>query len=73
MDFSKLKNKYISVLITGKANKKETYMGIVTEVNEYLIMKSLPSDKFVIEQFIIRLDLIESVWVFKDSQINKKV
>lgn len=71
MDFSKLKDKYVSILITGKANKKETYMGIVTEVNEYLIMKSLPSDKFVIDQFIIRLDIIESVWVFKEVPINK--
>ena len=67
MDFSELKNKRISILITGKDRKKETYSGIVERLDgNFLVVKSLPSESFEIDQFLIRVDIVESVWVYKE-------
>jgi len=67
MDFKNLMGKMLSILITGKGNKKESYMGILVDVDDkYISLKTLPNDEFEIENFIIRLDLIESVWIYKE-------
>jgi len=67
VDFKKkLEGKRVSIMIIGKSGKKETYSGTVETVEEkFLTMKSLPSEKFEIAEFIIRLDLILSVWIYK--------
>lgn len=67
VDFKKkLEGKRVSIMILGKSGKKETYNGNVETVDEkFLSMKSLPSDTFEIEEFIIKLDLILSVWIYK--------
>jgi ribosome maturation factor RimP len=68
MDFSILVGRRVSVLITGKGEKKETYNGTVESVEDnFIVMKSLPSVTFEIEKFLIRTDIIESVWVFKET------
>lgn len=67
-DFKKLKGKRVSILITGKGGNKETYSGTVTDVEgNYIVLETLPSAKFDLAQFIIRTDIIESVWVFKEG------
>ena len=67
VDFKKkLEGKRVSIMILGKTGKKETYNGSVEVVDEkFLVMKSLPSDQFEIAEFIIKLDLILSVWIYK--------
>ena len=68
MIFENLIGKRVSVLITGKSDKKETYMGIIVAVKDgYVFVESLPSASFEIETFIIRADIIESMWVFKEK------
>lgn len=68
-DFKNLKGKRVSVLITGKGGSKETYSGVVTALEgNYLVLQTLPSPQFDLDQFIIRVDIIESVWVFKENK-----
>jgi len=68
-DFSKLIGKTLSILLTGKREKKETYMGTLEEVEEdFVVLKTFPSSTFQVDKFIIRISLIESVWVYKDNK-----
>jgi len=61
-------NRRLSVLITGKQGRKETYNGILIDVNDnFLVLETLPSESFEIEKFFIRLDIIESVWLYKEK------
>ncbi len=72
MDWNDLIHKRISVLITGKNNRKETYNGIVQSINgNFITMSSLPSLTFEIETFLIRTDIIESVWIYKKVSPNE--
>ena len=67
-DFTKLKGRRISVLITGKDNKKESYNGILESVTDgFLMIKTLPSSTFTIDRFLIRTDIVESVWIYKEE------
>lgn len=67
VDFKKkLEGKRVSIMILGKGGKKETYNGNVESVDDkFVTMTSLPSKSFEISEFIIRLDLILSVWIYK--------
>ena len=68
-NFKRLKGKRVSVLITGKGGNKETYSGVITDVEaNYIILQTLPSPHFDLDQFIIRVDIIESIWVFKEKK-----
>lgn len=68
MDFSTLIGKRVSVLITGRGLKKESYNGTIESVEDnYVLIRSLPSLTFEIEKFIIREDIIESIWVYKEA------
>lgn len=67
MEWSEFIFKKLSVLITGKDGKKESYMGILEEVSDnFLVLKTLPNLTFPYDKFVIRVDLIESAWIFKE-------
>jgi len=67
--FEDLVGKFVSVLITGKGGKKETYLGRVEQVEGgYLFIRSIEDPSFHIEAFIIRCDVVESIWVLKSGE-----
>jgi len=67
MRFEELIGKTISVLLTGKDNKKEAYTGVLEEIQgDYLILKFL-NTAHTIDRVVVRKDVIESMWIYKDG------
>lgn len=71
MDWSKVIGKQISVLIVGKGEKIENYLGVVAEVEgDYLTLNlNNPNPNFTIDKIIFSTELIKSMWVYKEGTI----
>jgi hypothetical protein len=68
LNFEDLIGKRVSILITGKNGKKETYTGTVESAEgSFIRIKTLPSSTFEIDYFIIRTDLVKCIWIYKEG------
>jgi len=68
-DFTKLKGKLVSILITGLKGNKESYVGTILDVNDdFIDLKCVGGNqKFPIERILIKTSLVESVWIYKEG------
>ncbi len=65
MNWAEYKGKVVSILIIGKEDKTENYMGIIEDVTEDGFMILNPNNpNFTIEKIIFKTNLIKSVWVY---------
>jgi hypothetical protein len=70
-NFQSLLNRKVSVLIAGKSDKKETYVGVVSDVYEDFVelrCKCEESSTFPLSSIIIRKDLILSIWIYREGK-----
>ncbi len=65
LDWAKYIGKTVSILITGKDDKTENYMGIIAEVSDGFMILDPNNENFSIETIIFRTALIKSIWVYK--------
>ncbi len=61
MNWNTLVGKKVSILIVGKEDKTENYMGIVSSVEDDFLTLDTNNPTFNIETIIFRTDLIKSV------------
>jgi len=58
--------KAVSILITGKDDKTENYMGIIeTITDDGFIILDPNNPNFTIGKIIFKTDLVKSIWVYK--------
>ena len=55
----------VSILITGKEDKTENYMGMVEKIEDDFLFLDTQNPNFTIEKIIFKVNLIKSVWVYK--------
>jgi len=68
MDWSKYIGKVVSILIIGKEDKTENYMGIIEEITDDGFLVLNPNNpNFTIDKIIFKTDLIKSVWVYGEN------
>ena len=64
MDFSQFDGRVVSVLIEGKGNKKEAYIGKLSSHSDFICIEP-NNPQFDLEQVWIRADTVLSLWLFK--------
>ncbi len=66
LDWSQYIGKPLSILITGKDDKTENYMGIIETITDdsFIILDS-NNPNFTIGKIIFKTDLVKSIWVYK--------
>ena len=73
MNWNKLIGRTVSILITGKEDKTENYMGIIEDItDDGFIILNPNNPKFTIEKIIFKADLIKSVWVYINGYSSKE-
>mgnify|MGYP001612403433 CR=1 FL=1 len=66
MDWKQYQGKTVSILIVGKEDKTENYMGVIKCItDDNFIVLDTNNPNFTISEIIFRADLIKSVWVYK--------
>jgi len=65
MNWNKYKGETVSILITGKDDKTENYMGIITDVKDGFMIIDPNNENFSIREIAFKTDLIKSIWVYK--------
>jgi len=64
--FKDLIGKRVSILITGKDNKKEAYTGILDVVEEKWIHIKFFEEMLILDGIWIRKDAVESIWIYRE-------
>ena len=73
VDWNRYVGCLISVLIVGKDDKTENYMGLIEEITDDGFMVLNPNNpEFTVEMIIFKTDLIKSVWIYKNNHVYKK-
>ncbi len=66
MDWKQYIGRTVSILIVGKDDKTENYMGIIKTVTDDGFMILDPNNpNFTMSEIIFRVNLIKSVWVYR--------
>lgn len=65
MDWTNLKGRTVSILIKGKNDKTENYMGKVVLLEDGFITLDPQNPEFSVDWIIFHTDLIRSVWVYR--------
>uniref|UniRef100_A0A6H1ZGI5 Uncharacterized protein n=1 Tax=viral metagenome TaxID=1070528 RepID=A0A6H1ZGI5_9ZZZZ len=65
MDWEQFEGRTVSVLITGKGEKKESFIGTVEVTEGDFLIINPNNPNFGLEMFYIRKDIIESIWLYK--------
>ena len=69
MNWNDYVGKTVSILITGKDNKIENYMGVIEEVSDDGFLVLDPNNpNYSLEKLIFRLAVITSVWIYKEGK-----
>lgn len=71
MDFKSYKGRVVSVLITGKNNQQENYVGIVCEVEDGFMKLDISEVHSYLEEVSFRTELVQSIWVYHDTDIKE--
>lgn len=70
-DFNCLLNRKVSLMMIGKDDRKESYVGVVSDVFEdFIQIRSIrkgPEDDFPLDGFLVRKELIISIWIYHDG------
>ncbi len=68
MNWNYYKGKIVSILIIGKDDKTENYMGKIEDITDdgYMILDP-NNPNFTIEKTIFKTDLIKSIWIYGDK------
>lgn len=64
MEWEALKGKTVSILIVGKDDKTENYMGKVESIEDGFMVLDPNNPNFTIDKIIFKIELIKSVWVY---------
>lgn len=67
MDFNIFEGRMVSVLMVGKSDKREGYVGRLSIVGDWVRIEPVKS-KVDLEAFYIRKSEVLSVWVYKDRK-----
>ena len=65
MDWSSLIGHTVSILIKGKGDKIENYMGKVISIEDSFMTLYPENPEFSVEAIIFHTELIKSVWVYR--------
>ena len=65
MNWSKYIGETVSILIIGKGDKTENYMGIIKAVCDGYMVLDPNNDNFTIKEIIFKVELIKSIWIYK--------
>ncbi len=71
MNFEKYVGKFVSVLINGKNDKEENYLGTVDGIeNGFMILNT--EENVIIDEIAFDTQLIKSIWVYKERTPQQK-
>ena len=65
MEWNVLVGRTVSILIIGKEDKTENYMGKVEKIDDGFLFLDTQNPNFSIEKIIFNVNLIKSVWLYK--------
>lgn len=72
MEWEQYIGKIISVLIVGKGDKEENYVGIIKDViGDFMILDTSEAN-IIISEIAFRTHLIKSIWIYKPKSNKKK-
>jgi hypothetical protein len=66
MDFNIFEGRLVSVLMIGRFDEAETYVGNLRNLDEWVVITPLDPAKNI-EAFYIRKDQILSIWLYKEK------
>jgi len=72
MDWNKYIGELVSVLIIGKNNKEENYIGFVEDIVDDFLILNTDDANAIISQITFKTYLIKSVWIYKPKTNKKK-
>jgi len=67
MNWEAFIGKTVSILITGKEDKAENYMGKIEDIKDGFMILDPNNPNFSIEKIIFKTELIKSVWVYSPN------
>lgn len=72
MDWMQYEGKAVSVLITGKGNKEENYVGTVVGIIDGFMIIDTENSNVTIYQIAFKTNLIRSIWLYKPKDDGKR-
>ena len=71
-DFNCLLNKKVSLMMIGKNDQKESYVGVVSSIfDDFVQIRNIrkgPNDDFPLDGFLVRKELIISIWIYHEGK-----
>jgi len=71
MNFESYEGRVVSVLIMGKDNQQENYVGVVCIVEDGFMVLDVSGIHSFLDEVNFRTELIQSIWVYRESDIKK--
>lgn len=72
MNWEKYIGKTVSVLIVGKEDKEENYIGRIEEISDDYMVLNTDEVNDVISEITFKTNLIKSIWIYKKYKKKKK-
>lgn len=71
MNWQQYLGRKVSIIITGKNDNTDNYVGIVATVEDGWLTLDINNPKLPLEKLIVKIDSIHSIWLYKVQKKKK--